>query len=42
VAVTPALAIEVAARGGHCAFLEDYRLRSWLDRAVLKEIAEAC
>jgi hypothetical protein len=42
VAVTPALAIEVVARGGHCAFLEDYRLRSWLDRAVLEEIAEAC
>ena len=42
VAVTPALAIDVVARGGHCAFLEDYRLRSWLDRAVLKEIAQAC
>jgi predicted alpha/beta-fold hydrolase len=37
-AVTPALAIDVGARGGHCAFLEDYRLRSWLDRALLAEI----
>jgi predicted alpha/beta-fold hydrolase len=37
-AVTPALAIDVVARGGHCAFLEDYRLRSWLDRALLAEI----
>ena len=34
----PALKIDVLARGGHCAFLEDYGLRSWLDRAVLAEI----
>lgn len=40
-AVTPALSIDVFARGGHCAFLEDYRLRSWLDRAVLAEIEAA-
>jgi predicted alpha/beta-fold hydrolase len=40
-AVTPALEIEVLARGGHCAFLEDYGLRSWLDRAVLAEIAKS-
>jgi predicted alpha/beta-fold hydrolase len=40
-AVTPALSIEVVPRGGHCAFLEDYRLRSWLDRAVLAEIESA-
>jgi predicted alpha/beta-fold hydrolase len=38
IAVTPALKIDVLARGGHCAFLEDYGLRSWLDRAVLAEI----
>jgi predicted alpha/beta-fold hydrolase len=38
VAVTPALTIDVVARGGHCAFLEDYGLRSWLDRAVLAAI----
>lgn len=37
-AVTPALAIDVLAHGGHCAFLEDYRLRSWLDRTLLAEI----
>jgi uncharacterized protein len=35
---TPALSIDVLARGGHCAFLEDYGLRSWLDRAVLAEL----
>lgn len=35
---TPALTIDVVPRGGHCAFLEDYRLRSWLDRAVLAEL----
>ena len=40
-AVTPALGIDVFARGGHCAFLEDYRLRSWLDRAVLAQIEPA-
>jgi uncharacterized protein len=37
-AVTPALSIDVYARGGHCAFLESYRLRSWLDRAVRAEV----
>ena len=37
-AATSALSIEVFARGGHCAFLEDYALRSWVDRAVLAEI----
>jgi len=37
-AASPALSIEVFARGGHCAFLEDYALRSWVDRAVLAEI----
>jgi predicted alpha/beta-fold hydrolase len=40
-AVTPALEIEVLARGGHCAFLEDFGLRSWLDRAVLAQIDSA-
>jgi predicted alpha/beta-fold hydrolase len=40
-AVTSALEVEVLARGGHCAFLEDYGLRSWLDRAVLAEIERA-
>jgi predicted alpha/beta-fold hydrolase len=42
VASTPALTIDVATRGGHCAFIENYRLRSWLDRAVLGEIEQAC
>lgn len=41
-AASPALSIEVLARGGHCAFLEDYRLQSWVDRAVLAEIEAAC
>ncbi len=40
-AVEPALQIEVVPHGGHCAFLESYRLRSWLDRAVLAEIEAA-
>jgi len=33
-----ALRIDVLAHGGHCAFLESYRLRSWVDRAVLAEL----
>jgi uncharacterized protein len=33
-----ALEIEVLSRGGHCAFLESYRLKSWLDRAVLADL----
>ena len=39
VAVTSALQIDVFPHGGHCAFLENYRLRSWLDRAVLAKSA---
>ena len=33
-----ALDVDVLAHGGHCAFLESYRLKSWLDDAVLEEI----
>jgi uncharacterized protein len=41
VAVTKALSVDVFPHGGHCAFIEDYRLRSWLDRAVLEELESA-
>jgi predicted alpha/beta-fold hydrolase len=41
VAVTRALSVDVFPRGGHCAFLESYRLRSWLDGAVLAELEKA-
>lgn len=41
VAASPKLSIEVYPRGGHCAFLESYGLRSWLDRAVLAELEAA-
>jgi len=34
----PALSVEVLPHGGHCGFLESYRLGSWLDRAVLAEL----
>ena len=37
-AASRALGIEVLPGGGHCGFLESYRLRSWLDEAVLREI----
>lgn len=40
VATSAALQISVFPHGGHCAFLEDYRLRSWTDRAVLAELEE--
>lgn len=40
-AMTPALSVDVFPRGGHCAFLESYRLRSWLDGAVLAELEKA-
>jgi predicted alpha/beta-fold hydrolase len=33
-----ALAIDVLARGGHCAFLDSYRLESWIDDTVLAEV----
>jgi predicted alpha/beta-fold hydrolase len=35
------LSVDVFPHGGHCAFIEDYRLRSWLDRAVLGELERA-
>ncbi|HVY65775.1 MAG TPA: alpha/beta fold hydrolase [Gammaproteobacteria bacterium] len=41
VAVTSELSVDVFPRGGHCAFIESYRLRSWLDRAVLAELERA-
>jgi hypothetical protein len=41
VAVTSALSVDVFPHGGHCAFIEDYRLRSWLDRAVQGELERA-
>ena len=41
VAVTSALSVDVFPHGGHCAFIEDYRLRSWLDGAVLDELERA-
>ena len=37
-ATPSALAIDVLARGGHCAFLESYGLASWVDRVVLAEL----
>ncbi len=40
-AITSALSVSVFPQGGHCAFLEDYRLRSWLDDAVLAEVEGA-
>jgi len=39
IAQPSALAVDVVPHGGHCAFLESYRLRSWLDRAVLAELS---
>jgi len=41
IAVTSALSVDVFPHGGHCAFIESYRLRSWLDRAVLAELERA-
>ena len=32
------LEVTVTARGGHCAFLADYRLGSWVDREILQEL----
>jgi uncharacterized protein len=38
VAHSQSLRIVVTPHGGHCAFLHDFRLRSWLDEVVLKGI----
>jgi uncharacterized protein len=36
-----ALEITLARRGGHCGFLEDFRLGSWLDRRIMGELERA-
>jgi predicted alpha/beta-fold hydrolase len=36
-----ALKVTLAARGGHCGFLENFKLESWLDHAVLAALEEA-
>ncbi|MBN1240279.1 MAG: alpha/beta fold hydrolase [Gammaproteobacteria bacterium] len=41
VARSDALHITLAPRGGHCGFLEDLRLESWLDRCVIGELERA-
>ncbi len=38
VARTPALEITLAPAGGHCGFIENLRLGSWLDRQLLAEL----
>jgi predicted alpha/beta-fold hydrolase len=40
-AASPALSIQVFPHGGHCAFLEDYALRSWVDSSVVAELVDA-
>jgi len=35
------LEITVLPRGGHCGFLSNYRLRSWLDQEILQELISA-
>ena len=35
------LKVTVTAKGGHCAFLADYRLSSWVDREILRELLES-
>ena len=35
------LEVTVTAKGGHCAFLADYRLSSWVDREILRELLES-
>jgi predicted alpha/beta-fold hydrolase len=41
VARSDLLQITLAERGGHCAFLENFRLGSWIDRCVLLEFERA-
>lgn len=41
VARSDALQVTLAGRGGHCGFLEDFRLGSWLDRRIIDEIEQA-
>lgn len=36
---SPALRIDTTAHGGHCGFIEDYRLQSWAEPYVLNQLA---
>ena len=37
---TPALRVEIQARGGHCGYIEGPTLRSWLERRMLQAVIE--
>lgn len=39
-AANPHLAIELTEYGGHCGFIENYRLHSWIDRRILALLAD--
>ena len=39
IARSAALEVTLVARGGHCGFVENFRLGSWLDRHLLAELA---
>ncbi len=34
------LEVTVTAKGGHCAFLTDYRLGSWMDQEILRQLLD--
>lgn len=34
----PALEIEILARGGHCGFIENWRMDSWIEHRLIKEL----
>src|SRR5690606_16643660 len=38
IARSPALEVTLAPGGGHCGFIENLALRSWLDRQLLAEL----
>ena len=35
---TPALDIEMLAHGGHCGFIDNWRMRSWIDQRLIGEL----
>jgi predicted alpha/beta-fold hydrolase len=34
----PALEIDLSCHGGHCGFVDGYRLESWVDREIVEDL----
>ncbi|MFU8832569.1 MAG: hypothetical protein ACNA7J_10500, partial [Wenzhouxiangella sp.] len=35
---SPALELDVLSRGGHCGFIENWRMDSWIEQRLIQEL----